>query len=568
VNPVELRANGGAQETYGATLVVRNLVGLEEQDALGPGGGAPRTFESRNPANLDDLVAVAPRSGAEDVRRACEAAARAAAGWADTPVETRAELLRRAAALFATHRATLAHLVAREIGKALWAADGEVGEAIGLSGFYGNGAWHLRGVLAPTIAPMRDNLVVRRPVGPVGAITAGNFPLAVPMWKLYPALLAGNPVVWKPSEDAPGTAYVIGRIFQAAGLPPGVLNVVHGYGAGEAGEALVGALETGALRMFAFTGSTRVGRHIGEVAGRNLVVPVLELGGKNPIVILEDAAVEEAAVSAARAAFVLCGQRCTSTGNVIVDRKVARPVRDKIVEWSEAIRIGDPILDREAWFGPLIGPRFLAGFEAHLDWGRAGGARLATRQSGRMTGASRPAGFTGDPERGVYVWPAVWEGVLPEMRLAREEIFGPTVNVIEVDGLDAALAAATAPGYGLTAAIFTRSPRAARRFAERIGAGMTGVNQSGAGGAGLPFGGNGLSGNGTRELGPWALEHYTRWQALSVGFPGDEPADPPLPPIPAPIADAGDFAALVPPPPAEAAASPRSPGTPSSPPRG
>jgi aldehyde dehydrogenase (NAD+) len=536
---VEIRANGAAHATYGGTLVARNLVGDEECDAADG-----RSFESRNPANLDDLCALAPRSGAEDVRRACAAAAAAAPGWADTPVEARAEVLRRAAALFERHRAELAHLVAREIGKALWAADGEVGEAVSLSGFYGNGAWHLRGVLAPTTAPMRDQMVLRRPVGVVGAITAGNFPLAVPMWKLYPAMLAGNPVVWKPSEDAPGTGYLVGRIFRAAGLPPGVLNVVHGYGPGEAGEALVAALDTGAVRMFAFTGSTHVGRRIGECAGRNLVVPVLELGGKNPVVILDDARPEEAAVAAARAAFVLAGQRCTSTGNIIVDRKVARAVRDKVVEWVSALRLGDPVLDREAYFGPLLGPRFLPPFLAHLDWGREGGARALGR-TGRITAQSKPAQFTGDPDRGVYVWPTVWDGVLPEMRLAREEIFGPTVNLVEVDGLDGALAAATAPGYGLTSAVFTGSPRAARRFAERIGAGMTGVNQSGAGGGGLPFGGNGLSGNGTRELGVWGLEPYTRWQALSVGFPGDDPPDPPLPPIAAAVESAGDFSALL-----------------------
>jgi aldehyde dehydrogenase (NAD+) len=274
-------------------------------------------------------------------------------------------------------------------------------------------------------------------------------------------------------------------------------------------------MDRGLLQKFAFTGSTAVGRRIGEIAGRNLIHPTLELGGKNPLVILRDADLDNAVQGALWASFGTAGQRCTSAGNLIVDAPILDAFLERFLAAVAAIRIGDPLLHEDVLYGPFISERFLQAWERHYELGRDCGATLAYG-AGRITRERRPAGFLGDPDAGWFGWPTVWTGVRPEMRIFQEEIFGPTVNVVAVDGFDAALTAANATPYGLSSAIYTANREWAHRFKHEISAGMTSINNSTTGAeAHMPFGGVKASGNGTRESGIWVLDAYTYWHAVN-----------------------------------------------------
>jgi aldehyde dehydrogenase (NAD+) len=353
----------------------------------------------------------------------------------------------------------------------------------------------------------------------VGVVTAGNFPIAVPSWKIIPALLCGNTVVWKPSDDAPGVAAWFLEAWRRAGLPSGVLNVVHGRGGGSAGEYLVDQVDAGLLDKISFTGSTLVGKKIGEACGRNLQVPSLELGGKNPLVILADADVELAVEGALWASFGTAGQRCTSAGNIIVEAAVMPRVKGRLAERAAKLSIGDP-LNESVDYGPFINERFLAGWEAQRQLGLDDDASLLLDGS-RITPGQEPPNFSGDAARGLYASPRIFHEVTTGMQVFQQECFGPTVNLVEVADFDEALAAANATKYGLSSAIYTRDARAMLRFKEGIRAGMTSINNSTTGAeAHLPFGGNGWSGNGTRESGIWVLDAYTRWQSVNVDLAG------------------------------------------------
>lgn len=495
------------------TLLLTNFYGGKAR----PDSGGH--FERRNPANHDDLVSIAPQSSAEEVRQACAAAAAAFRSWARTPAPQRAEVLGRLAFLLTQEKETLARFVARELGKPLSEARGSVQEAIDTAVFFQSEGRRLYGQTVPSELLDKELFTYRRPLGVVGVITAGNFPFAVPAWKIIPALLCGNAVVWKPSDDAPGTAALFLRAWQRAGLPPGVLSVVHGSGNGAAGQFLVDQVDAGLLAKISFTGSTVVGRKIGEVCGRNLQQPSLELGGKNPLVILADADLELAVDGALWAAFGTAGQRCTSAGNLIVDRRVLPMVREKLVRRARALRIGDPS-SPAVDYGPLINQRFMDAFTRQRATGIDDGAELLL-DGRRVLPGEEPEHFTGDASRGLYATPRIFDKVTMSMRIAQEECFGPTVNLVEVDGFDEALDAANGTPYGLSSAIYTRDARAMLRFKEEISAGMTSINNSTSGAeAHLPFGGNGWSGNGTRESGIWVLDAYTRWQAVNVDLSG------------------------------------------------
>jgi alpha-ketoglutaric semialdehyde dehydrogenase len=493
------------------TLLVSNVPGGFPSD--------DERLERRSPANRDDLVTVAPRSSREQVFEACENARRAAAGWARVPAPERGRLLGRLAQLLTSEKERLARFVAREVGKPLREARGSVQEAIDTAEFFQSEGRRLYGQTVPSELPNKELYTYRRPLGVVGIITAGNFPIAVPSWKIVPALLAGNVVVWKPSDDAPGTAALFFELLRRAGVPSGVVNVVHGGGAGSAGEFLLDAVEAGLLDKISFTGSTAVGRKIGEVCGRRLQVPSLELGGKNPLVVLADADLELAVDGALWASYGTAGQRCTSAGNLIVDRRVMPAFRERFVRRAAALRIGDP-LDERVDYGPLINERFSQKWVEQREVGLADGASLLLDGQRIAPGDSLP-GFSGDAARGLYATPRLFDDVRIDMRIAQEECFGPTVNLIEVDGLDEAIHVANGTPYGLSSAIYTRDAHAMLRFKEEIRAGMTSINNSTTGAeAHLPFGGNGWSGNGTRESGIWVLDSYTRWQAVNVDLSG------------------------------------------------
>jgi aldehyde dehydrogenase (NAD+) len=495
------------------TLLLGNFYAGQAQPTTGA------LLERRNPAQSRDLVSVAPQSSAEEVNSACVAAQHAARAWARTPAPERAAVLGRLVFLLTQDKEALARFVAREVGKPIREARGSVQEAIDTAVFFQSEGRRLYGQTVPSELREKELFTYRRPLGVVGVITAGNFPLAVPSWKIIPALLCGNAVVWKPSEDAPGTAALFFRAFQRAGLPPGVLSMVHGSGKDGAGQFLIDQVERGHLNKISFTGSTAVGRTIGEVCGRNLQQPSLELGGKNPLLILADADLDLAVDGALWAAFGTAGQRCTSAGNLIVDRRVLPLVREKLLARARALKIGDPS-DPGVDYGPLINERFMAAFLAQRKTGLDDGAKLLL-DGGRIEPGHEPEGFAGDAALGLYASPRIFDQVKMPMRIAQEECFGPTINLVEVDGLDEALAAANGTPYGLSSAIYTRDAHAMLRFKEEITAGMTSINNSTTGAeAHLPFGGNGWSGNGTRESGIWVLDAYTRWQAVNVDLSG------------------------------------------------
>jgi alpha-ketoglutaric semialdehyde dehydrogenase len=495
------------------TLLLSNFYAGKVWPSAGP------LFERRNPANQQDLVSLAPQSTLEAVREACVAAKQAAGAWARTPAPQRAEVLGRLVFLLTQEKESLARFVAREIGKPLREARGSVQEAIDTAIFFQSEGRRLYGQTVPSELADKELFTYRRPLGVVGVISAGNFPLAVPAWKLIPAILCGNTVVWKPSDDAPGTADLFLRAWQRAGLPPGVLSVVHGAGKEAAGQFLIDQVDAGTLAKVSFTGSTAVGRKIGEICGRNLQQPSLELGGKNPLVILADADIELAVDGALWAAFGTAGQRCTSAGNLIVDRRVMPLVREKLVRRARSLKIGDPS-NPNVDYGPMINQRFMEGFLAQRETGLDDGAELLL-DGRRILPGEEPEHFSGDAAHGLYAAPRIFDKVTMSMRIAQEECFGPTINLVEVDGFEEALAAANGTPYGLSSAIYTRDARCMLRFKEEISAGMTSINNSTTGAeAHLPFGGNGWSGNGTRESGIWVLDAYTRWQAVNVDLSG------------------------------------------------
>ena len=506
---MELREQGDGRPK---TLVVDNWIAGRAR----PGA---EHYERRNPAQRDDLVTVAPLTTPEEVHEACVAAREAQQGWSRVPAPARAQVIAKLRELLVAQKEILSRFVAREVGKPLREARGSVQEAIDTAEFFLSEGRRLYGQTVPSELPDKELFTYRRPIGVVGVITAGNFPIAVPSWKLIPALLCGNSVVWKPSDDAPGIAALFADLWQRAGLPPGVLSVVHGSGAGGAGEALVAEVDAGTVDKISFTGSTAVGRRIGEVCGRNLQVPSLELGGKNPLVILADADLELAIEGALWASFGTAGQRCTSCGNIIVDRRVMPQVREQLVRRAQLLTIGDP-LDEHVDYGPFINQRFAERWLAQRVEGLDDGAELLL-DGQRIAPGNEPKNFRGDANKGLYATPRIFDRVTMDMRVAQEECFGPTVNLIEVDGFEQALEAANGTPYGLSSAIYTRDAAAMLRFKERIRAGMTSINNSTTGAeAHLPFGGNGWSGNGTRESGIWVIDAYTRWQAVNVDLSG------------------------------------------------
>jgi aldehyde dehydrogenase (NAD+) len=278
----------------------------------------------------------------------------------------------------------------------------------------------------------------------------------------------------------------------------------------------LGHVERGGVHKVSFTGSTAVGRTIGELCGRALQTPSLELGGKNPLILHADADLEKAVPTAVVSCYGTAGQRCTSTGNIIVHEAIYEQFKRRFLEQIDAIRIGNPLLDSGILYGPLVAERYLAKFLHHLEWGQAEGASLL-RGSGRITSQQAYPRFTGDPDAGWYVTPALWENVTVGMRLFQEEIFGPTVNLVRARDFEHALELANAHPYGLSSAIFTEDARIMLEFKERIEAGMSSINNSTTGAeAHLPFGGVKASGNGTRESGIWVLDSYTRWHAVNV----------------------------------------------------
>ncbi|MBS3933409.1 MAG: aldehyde dehydrogenase family protein [Truepera sp.] len=481
---------------------------------------SPKTFRSLSSCNLADEVGVFPEASREQVREACKVAREAFKRWSKTPAPVRGEIIGSLGKALEREKEALSRLITREMGKTLKEARGDVQEAIDTCHFFQSEGRRLYGQTVPSEMRNKELYTYRRPRGVVGIITAGNFPVAVPSWKIVPALVTGNTIVWKPSEDAPAAAFAFAQLLAEAGLPDGVINVVFGGGQGAAGQYLVEMMDEGLLDKFAFTGSTAVGRLIGEVAGRNLINPTLELGGKNPLVVMRDADLDNAVAGAVWASFGTGGQRCTSAGNLIIDAPIYDTFKERFLAATQEIAIGDPLRYPEVLYGPFINQRFFETWLTHYDWGAEDGAALLYGR-GRITPENRPAGFMGDPEAAYYGWPTVWEGVEPGMKLFATEIFGPTINLVKVEGIAEAIDVANAVAYGLSSAIYTNHREWAHTFKENIQAGMTSINNATTGAeAHMPFGGIKGSGNSTRESGIWVIEGYTYWHAVNDDVSG------------------------------------------------
>jgi acyl-CoA reductase-like NAD-dependent aldehyde dehydrogenase len=498
---------------YGKTLVGANIINGQD-DSNG------EVFKALNASDNNDIVGTFPVAGEKEIVRAVEAARKAYEKWSNTPAPIRGEVIGRFGQLLAQNKEMLAWIVTREIGKTKREALGSVQEAIDTAQFFQSEGRRLYGQTVWSEMRNKECMTYRRPYGVVGIITAGNFPIAVPSWKIIPALLCGNTVVWKPSEDAPTIAYLFTKLFEEAGLPNGVINVLNGFGAKSTGEMLIKGIDKGYFQKFSFTGSTAVGRVIGEACGRQLQVPSLELGGKNPLVIMEDANLSKAVEATLFSCYGTGGQRCTSTGNIILHDKIYDKFVADFTSGAEKLRIGNPCLDSKAYYGPMINARFGQKFIEHFDMAKKDGAEMLLGK-GRITDSNKPKDFVGDVNSGFYVYPTLWTDVDMKMNIAQTEVFGPTVNIVRVKNFEEALTAANNVAYGLSSAIFTNNPQYQYLFKNGIDAGMTSINNSTTGAeAHLPFGGTKGSGNGTRESGVWVIDAYTKWQAVNSDMSG------------------------------------------------
>ncbi|MCX7706815.1 MAG: aldehyde dehydrogenase family protein [Anaerolineae bacterium] len=463
-------------------------------------------FPSFNPAN-GEIIGEVPKSGRADVERAVEAAAQAFPRWRKVPAPKRGEILYRVARKLEENKERLAQLLTREMGKVIAEARGDVQEAIDMAYFMAGEGRRLLGYTAPVELPNKFGMALRDPVGVAGVITPWNFPIAIPSWKIFPALIAGNTVVFKPASDTPILGIEFVRIFEEAGLPPGVLNIVTGPGSA-VGEALI---THPAVKVISFTGSTEAGRRVSELAAPGLKKVSLELGGKNAIIVMDDADLNLALDGIIWSAFGTTGQRCTACSRVIVQKGVHKALVERLVARTEKLRLGDGLLPTTD-VGPVINRRALESIHHYVQIGVQEGARLLT--GGRIA-------LEGELAKGFFYVPTIFDEVRPEMRIAQEEIFGPVLSVIEVDDLEEAVAVNNATAYGLSSSIFTENVNAAFTAIRDLSTGIVYIN-AGTIGAEIqfPFGGTRGTGNGHREAGQAALEVFTEWKSVYVDYSG------------------------------------------------
>jgi aldehyde dehydrogenase (NAD+) len=466
-----------------------------------------RTFENLNPANKTDIIGLFPRSDATDIDEAVKAARWHFPKWRRVPAPRRAEIMFRAAELMIKRKDELARLMTREMGKVLKEASGDVQEAIDMTYYIAGEGRRLFGQTTPSELPDKFAMSVRVPIGVVAAITPWNFPLAIPSWKLIPALVAGNTVVFKPAEDTPLMAQRLLEILLEVGLPEGVLNLVQGIGE-EAGAALVRHPD---VDLVSFTGSCDTGREVAMACAEHYKKVSLEMGGKNPIIIMDDADLDLALEGAVWGAFGTTGQRCTATSRLIVHRAVLREFTDRLVERAQKLRMGDGLL-LTTDVGPIINEAQLKRVHSYTEIAKQEGAKILT--GGYM--------YTeGECAKGFFYAPTIFADVTPAMRIAQEEIFGPCPAIVAVNSLPQAIDVANSTKYGLSSAIYTRDVNQAFTAMRDIEAGITYVNSSTIGAeVHLPFGGVKHTGNGHREGSPAVLDVFTEWKTLYIDYSG------------------------------------------------
>jgi aldehyde dehydrogenase (NAD+) len=466
-----------------------------------------KTFPNRNPADRDDLIGDFPASDAKDVDAAVAAAAKAYDGWRKTPAPKRGELIFKVGEILTRRKEEIARAMTREMGKVLKETRGDVQEGIDTAWVHGAEGRRLHGFTAPSELPNKAGWAIRTPIGVAGLITPWNFPLAIPTWKSFPALVAGNTVVLKPASDTPHSSHLLVEAFEEAGIPAGVVNLVHGSGSA-VGTPLVSHPD---VRVISFTGSSEVGREISAVAGRALKRVSLELGGKNAQIVLDDADLDLALEGVLWGAFGTTGQRCTATSRLILHRKIHDEFVQKLVERVKKLRLG-PGLDEKSEVGPLVNAGRVEAVDAWVKLGK---------KEGKLLCGGAPA-TDGVLAKGCFYLPTVFDGVKGEARIAREEIFGPVLSVLAVKDLDEAVRALNDTAYGLSSSIYTRDINNAFYAMQELETGIVYVNAPTIGAeCHFPFGGTKDTGNGHREGGgPAVYEVFTEWKTIYVDYSG------------------------------------------------
>ena len=464
-----------------------------------------KAFENRNPANTEELIGMFPASTEEDVNTAIEAAKNAFEKWRLVPAPKRAEILFRAAELLVKRKEDLAREMTREMGKVLAETRGDVQEAIDMTYFMAGEGRRQFGQTTPSELPNKFAMSVRQPIGVCTLITPWNFPMAIPSWKIMPALICGNTVVFKPATDTPLSAYNLVQILAEAGVPRGAVNILTGSGS-KVGNPLMTHPD---VKLVSFTGSTEVGRSVSEACAPDFKHCHLEMGGKNIIIVLEDANLDLAVDGAIWGGFGTTGQRCTAASRVAVHKKVYKEFVERFAARAKSLKVGDG-LDPTTEMGPCVNEGQLNTVMEYVEIGINEGAKLAA-------GGHRLA--SGPLAHGWFHEPTIFADCDPKMRICQEEIFGPVVSVIPADNLDQAIEIANGVNYGLSASIYTRDVNKAFRAMRDLYTGIVYVNAPTIGAeTHLPFGGTKHTGNGHREAGVAALDFYSEWKTIYVDY--------------------------------------------------
>lgn len=465
-----------------------------------------RYMPVNNPANGETLADV-PLSGEEDVEKAVQAASEAQKEWALVPAPQRAEILYRVGNIMKERKEDLSRILTMENGKVLEEARGEVQEGIDMAFYMAGEGRRLFGQTTPSELRDKFAMSVRAPVGVVGIITPWNFPIAIATWKSFPAIVAGNAVIWKPATETPMMAYELAKIFEEAGLPKGVLNVVFGSGS-EVGTAMV---EHDGIRVISFTGSNEVGRTIASKCGEKLKKVSLEMGGKNAVIVMDDADLDLAIQGIVWSAFGTSGQRCTACSRVIVHKNIKERVEERLLAEMEKLTIGNG-LDESIKVGPIINEAGLRKIEKYIQIGKEEGAKL-------LAGGYVLEGE--NFENGNYFAPTLFTDAKPDMRIAQEEIFGPVVSLIPVKNFEEAIEVNNSVTYGLSSSIFTSDVNRVFKAQRDLDTGIVYINAGTIGAEiHLPFGGTKGTGNGHRDSGQAALDVFTEWKSVYVDFSG------------------------------------------------
>lgn len=466
-----------------------------------------KTFENRNPANWDEIIGTFPKSGKEDVDQAVKAARAAFEKWRLVPAPKRGDIMRKVGDMLVARKEEIAREMTREMGKVLAETRGDVQEGIDTAYYAATEGRRLFGHTVPSELPNKFAMAIRVPIGVAGIITPWNFPMAIPTWKIFPAILSGNTVVFKPASDTPRTATLLVEILAEAGVPDGVVNLVHGGGS-EVGNAIVTHPD---VDLISFTGSTVIGKNISKMAADTLKRVSLELGGKNAQIVMDDADLDLALDGVLWGAFGTTGQRCTATSRLILHEKVYDKFMSMLIDRASKLKLGDGLLP-ETQVGPCVNESQRNTVQEYVNIGLEEGATLVT--GGKIA-------TEGNLAKGWFHQPTIFTNVTPEMRIAKEEIFGPVLSVIRAKDITESIRILNNTIYGLSSSVYTRDVNKAFQAIRDIQSGITYINAPTIGAeAHLPFGGVKQTGNGHREGGWTVYDFYTEWKAVYVDYSG------------------------------------------------